>query len=694
MPMNDVLNRSGRLLNAYVRMALIPVGTGACFLLMFTVFRVILALQHGDLLTHSNAHAIAQSFLTGVRFDLRVTCIALLPVIFIPLINTRLYRLVCTIWLTCLFSGFVLLSIMELEFYREFAQRLNILVVQYLKEDPATVLAMIWQGFPIVQYVAFWIVASAAGYYVIRTLLAAAFTHNSRTNTVTIAETNAVTNARHHLSVLQAIPLIVILLITDALLARGTLRGGPPLRWGDAYHSDVMFLNHLALNGIFTFSKALLDQDQVGKNAKWSASMADDMAISLTRGLVLGEADQLIETGSKVLLRTTHASQERDKPLNVVVVLMESFSGQFVGTLGNENQVTPEFDELAERGVLFTRAFSNGTHTHQGTFATFSCFPNLPGHEYLMQQREGMNHFSGLSAVLSEYASVFLYNGDFSWDNQKGFFTNQGIDRFIGRFDYVNPVFEDDVWGVSDEDMFNRAVVELDSLAATEKPFIAYLQTLSNHLPYSTPPHDELSPVAGPLSNGMSDRLTAMKYSDWALGEFFRTVTDKPWYRDTIFVVLGDHGFGTSTQLTEINLLRFHVPLLFLAPGLDPARLETIASQVDVVPTILGLLGSTAPQQCWGRNLLGLDPTDPGFAMIKPSGSEPTTALVKGNDILTFDHEIGAHIYTIFHSRPEPVVSDNSNDALKSFPLPRNLKPLSKVPCSALKTIPAGTASI
>ena len=161
------------------------------------------------------------------------------------------------------------------------------------------------------------------------------------------------------------------------------------------------------------------------------------------------------------------------------------------------------------------------------------------------------------------------------------------MQSFVGRNDYVDPLFVDDVWGVSDQDMFDRAVLELDKLSQ-QGPFIAYLQSLSNHLPYNIPQSDRFDAITD--QGELSERLTAMKYSDWALGKFFDEIKSKPYYDNTIFVVLGDHGFGTSTQLTEINLLRFHVPLLFVAPGLKSLSSDVVASQVDVIPTILGLL--------------------------------------------------------------------------------------------------------
>tara|TARA_R110001599_G_C12277316_1_gene663120 strand:+ start:42745 stop:43860 length:1116 start_codon:yes stop_codon:yes gene_type:complete len=315
--------------------------------------------------------------------------------------------------------------------------------------------------------------------------------------------------------------------------------------------------------------------------------------------------------------------------------MMESFSGAFTGALSHDQGITPEFDKLAVRGLLFDHFFSNGTHTHQGMFASVACFPNLPGHEYLMQQTEGQHYFSGLPALLKPmgFSDIYVYNGLFAWDNQEGFFRNQAMTRFIGRDSYVKPVFMDPTWGVSDEDMFNRALEELNRLPVGA-PFFAILQTLSNHTPYALPETLAFEPVSG--FGRLDEHLTAQRYSDWALGQFFDRASLEPWFDQTLFVIVGDHGFGLDRQLSDIDLLRFHVPLLLLGPGIQSTygnRIHTIGTQVDIVPTVVSLLGKPFTHQCWGRDLLALPEGDPGFGIIKPSGSDQTVALIRGNRI-------------------------------------------------------------
>ena len=283
-------------------------------------------------------------------------------------------------------------------------------------------------------------------------------------------------------------------------------------------------------------------------------------------------------------------------------------------------------------------------------FATMACFPNLPAFEYLMRMPEGAHQFSGLPQLLSTrgFDDVYVYNGNFQWDNQSGFFSNQGMTRFVGREDFVNPVFMDPTWGVSDQDMFDRSVQELDKLAKAPdgKPFYALLQTLSNHTPYALPKDLPVTPVTG--HGSLDEHLTAMRYADWSLGQFFAKVKNEPWYQDTLFVIVGDHGFGNNEQITEMDLSRFNVPLLLIGPGVQEtfgARRDTVGSQIDVVPTVLARFGKPTQHQCWGRDLLGLPQGDPGVAVIKPSGSDQTVALVTGDRILVKPRDRDAVLY-------------------------------------------------
>lgn len=605
------------------------------WLLLLSGLRGLLLAYNQEMLGSTSTADLVEAFSNGLRFDLRLIVYISVPLVLgmlIPWLMNQRRALVA--WLTFSAAISILLGIIELDFYREFHQRLNSLVFQYLNEDPATVLSMIWHGFPVVTLLSAWL-----GCSVLMWLLFSVAERKTRAYALP---------DRRYSYITQGLAFSICLVIC-VVAARGTLRQGPPLRWGDAYTTHSMFANHLGLNPVLSLYNAAKTTFSSHRDNIWKATLPAEQAQDITRDLVLTAHDQLIDADSAAIRRLFSPVLDTQLPVrNVVVILMESFAGRYTGALGSTDQITPEFDQLSKEGLLFTRFFSNGTHTHQGMFASMACFPNLPAFEYLMQTPEGGNQFSGLPQLLStrQFQDAYVYNGDFAWDNQQGFFSNQGMTHFVGRNDYINPVVSDPTWGVSDQDMFDRSIIELNKLEH-DKPFYALLQTLSNHTPYALPDVLPVEPVTG---HGSLDlHLTAMRYSDWALGEFFKQAKQQPWYKDTLFVVLGDHGFGAPEQMTEMDLYRFHVPMLLLAPGIQEqfgTHNATVASQVDMVPTIMGRLGDDVQHQCWGRDVLSLAADDPGFAIIKPSGSDQTVALIKGDRILIQPKDVNARVWT------------------------------------------------
>ncbi len=615
--------------------------SGLAIMLMLSGLRLALLMYNREMIGDTPTSTFVEAFFNGLRFDLRLVVYLLIPLLLAVLSARAMrWRGLFRAWLTVASSVVLLCGLMEMDFYREFHQRLNGLVFQYVKEDPKTVLSMIWYGYPVVRYLLAWAFVTW--------LLSLVFKRFDRLTRPRVA---APANVGRSVAPWYArVGVFVVILLIAVVAARGTLRQGPPLRWGDAYTTDSNFANQLGLNGSLTLIAAAKSRMSEDRDNIWKATLPQDQAQTTVRDMLLTPHDTLVDSDTAAVRRNFQPPQGNTLPIkNVVVILMESFAGHSVGALGAEGNITPYFDKLAQEGLLFDHFFSSGTHTHQGMFATMGCFPNLPGFEYLMQTPEGSHKLSGLPEMLSAargYDDVYVYNGDFAWDNQSGFFSNQGMTTFIGRNDYVNPVFSDPTWGVSDQDMFNRGNEELAKRGAAGKPFYALLQTLSNHVPYALPAELPVDKVTG--RGSLDLHLTAMRYSDWALGQFFEKARKEPYFKETLFIVLGDHGFGNEQQITEMDLGRFNIPLLLIGPGIQEKFGKvnhTVGSQPDVVPTIMGRLGGASQHQCWGRDLLNLPAGDPGFAVIKPSGSEQTVAIVKGDRILVEPRDMDTRLY-------------------------------------------------
>ncbi|WP_122438774.1 LTA synthase family protein [Pseudomonas viridiflava] len=617
--------------------------SGLALMVMYTLLRIGLLVYNREMIGDTPASTFIEALFNGMRFDLRLTVYLLIPLM-LSLFSARAMaaRGFFRFWLTLVGSITLFFGLMEMDFYREFHQRLNGLVFQYVKEDPKTVLSMLWYGFPVVRYLLAWAVVTW--------LLSLVFKGIDRVTRPRSALSGGGAGTRSIAPWYMRIGVFFLVLIVAVICARGTLRQGPPLRWGDAYTTESNFANQLGLNGTLTLITAAKSRMSEDRDNIWKATLPQAGAQQTVRDMLLTSHDKLVEPDIAAVRRDFTPPAENTLPIrNVVVILMESFAGHSVGALGSDANITPNFDKLSKEGLLFDHFFSNGTHTHQGMFATMACFPNLPGFEYLMQTPEGSHKLSGLPQLLSagrNYDDVYVYNGNFAWDNQSGFFSNQGMTNFVGRDDFVNPVFSDPTWGVSDQDMFDRGAQELKA-RQDGKPFYALLQTLSNHTPYALPENLPVERVTG--HGSLDEHLTAMRYSDWALGQFFEKAKKEPYFKNTLFVVLGDHGFGNNRQLTEMDLGRFNVPMLLIGPGVQEKfgqRSSIVGTQVDVVPTIMGRLGGQTRNQCWGRDLLNLPEGDKGFGVIKPSGSEQVVAIISGNRILIEPTEMPAKLLT------------------------------------------------
>jgi phosphoglycerol transferase MdoB-like AlkP superfamily enzyme len=658
------------------------------WLMLFTVLRIGLLIRNALLFSSIPVQTLFKSFLVGSRFDCIVVCQLLLPLLAWLLIprfgwqyQKRLVHLLPLVF-SLLWAPLIFLSMAEWEFYWEFQDRFNNLAIQYLADDPSTVLSMIWNGYPVLWYCSLWVCITALLHYgqkrlLKRSLLPIPFTLN------------------RHLQ--QVIPVGVLVAIFLFVGARGTLRQGPPLRWGDAYFSDTAAANHLALNGIFCLTKSILERSNNDRSGFWLKSVPQDKAFTVVRNLVLQPGDRLFSPEQYPLLRIPGESSRTvefsPRPRNLVVILMESFSGEFVHTLGAPYNATPRFDQLSKQGILFDHFFSQGSHTHQGIFATLCSFPNLPGYEFLMSNDAGMQPFLSLPSILKNkgYQTLYVYNGSNTWDNQEGFFRNQGVQVFIGRDDYINPLHKDPTWGVSDEDMFMRAAEEIGRLTKS-RPTFAFLQTLSNHVPFNLPPPAPFNDLTGPQQ--LLPRLNGIRYADWALGNFIDKVSREPWFKNTLFVILGDHGFAFESKQAELDLDDYHIPLLIYYPGdtrYAGRRVHTVASQVDVLPTSLGVLGIRTANQAWGRDLFRLDSSDPGWAVLKPAGNSQKVAFIQGNSLLVMKPGFNSELWQ-YKLNPWQANTINGQNSM-AIDLSQSLCSYLKTGLTALQTNRTGMAS-
>jgi phosphoglycerol transferase MdoB-like AlkP superfamily enzyme len=307
-------------------------------------------------------------------------------------------------------------------------------------------------------------------------------------------------------------------------------------------------------------------------------------------------------------LHRTRVAPRPGPPLNLVILVEESLGAPFVGHLGGL-PLTPNLDRLAAQGWAFTRLYATGTRTARGLEAIESGFAPTPAPAVLKLPRAQGGFFT-LAELLRRrgYATEFIYGGVANFDNMRGFDLANGFDRVIEQEHFENPAFLG-TWGVADEDLVAKAHETF--VAHGDKPFFAVLLSGSNHDPFEYPP-GRIEPYEQPDDT----RRNAMKYADYAIGRLFELARAAPYFGRTIFVVVADHDarvYGADFVPVE----HFRVPAVIVGPGVPVRRDGRLASQLDLGPTLLHLLGIPDPHPMTGRDLLALPARDPGLALMQ-----------------------------------------------------------------------------
>lgn len=296
-------------------------------------------------------------------------------------------------------------------------------------------------------------------------------------------------------------------------------------------------------------------------------------------------------------LERTIAAHGPARRRNVVLVSIESLGADYVGALGDGRGLTPNLDRLAGEGLLFTHVYATGLRTVRGLEALTLSVPPTPGHAVPM--RPDHTGFETLGEVFRAqgYEALYLYGGYSQFDNMKNFFGDNGytvIDRTAIDAAHIS---HETIWGVADEDLFAQALREIDRRAAAGRPVFAHVMTTSNHRPF-TYPDGRIDLPSG------SGRDGAVKYTDYAIGRFMAEAARRPWFADTLFVFVADHT-SHGRGRTDLPPENFHIPLLMVAPGwLAPGRVDQLASQIDVGPTVLALLGIPYTSRFFGQDIL------------------------------------------------------------------------------------------
>lgn len=569
-------------------------------LCLFAFLRLFFLITHFDQADQAGTADLFLSFVVGIRFDqIIILFVLLLPLLVLPWISNfrPLVRKSLVGYFILTYSLISAVALIDIGFFAQFDSHLNYLAYEYLDEG-----ALAWNLIGADRHLSWfsvtWLILTALLFWVIVKL--------TRFFSNPIASASLSKRSFYFIAALALV----------ALGMRGRA-GLSPLSWGAAYFSQHRFVNQLSLNGIYTLAKSFAEENRNPRLSNLDESrrfrFTDFSKGMATVRAMLETPNETWHEGTLPLMRTAHQPNSRFgfRP-NIMIVMMESWAGQHTGALGSDRGLTPSFDRLADKGMLFMNFYASGVRTNYGLGATLCSYPSLPGRA-IMKRYSASHPFVSISELLHQrgYFNGFIYGGDLVFDNIEGFFREKQFDRFWGEDDFSR---EDKFskWGVPDHLLFERVVAIVDSLP---RPFQLTVLTLSNHEPYELPD----SSVRRYFDDSDSSKVfNSLLYADHALGKFMTSMRQAPSFDSTIFLFTSDHGRYGPSRLW-IDPWHFRVPLLIYSPSLIDSggtRITTFGSQTDITPTLMGLLGGEYTHASWGRNLLALAPNDGGFAAM------------------------------------------------------------------------------
>lgn len=505
---------------------------------------------------------------------LKTTWPAILPFLFVLPLAAFTYTSRAGQWVLYGFAllllyGLLFVAASELVFWNEFSVRFNFIAVDYLVYTNE-VIGNIRESYPIGRWLALLVVGALVVFAIGRRGLRA------RDNGSRFWQRGKV--------------VLVWLLLT--VISVAAVNGSMKDRTGNNY------VNELAGNGIYQFFNAFRSSHL--DYAKFYRTLPDAKAFGLVReGLKTPDATYLSDDPQDLTRAIRHAGAE--KHLNVVLISVESLSGDYLGTFGNKENITPYLDSLVDQSLFFDKLYANGTRTVRGLEALSLSVPPTPG-DSLLKEHDNENLFS-LADIFNDrgYQSDFVYGGYGQFDNMNYFFSHNGY-RTVDRRDIPKgtTIHSENVWGVADEDLYTLALKQMDEAHAAGKPFFLHIMTTSNHRPYTFP--------EGRVKQAQYTRAGAVAYTDWSIGDFIKRARAKSYFDDTVFVITADH-CAASAGKTSVPINRYHIPLWIYAPKhIQPQRVDRLMGQVDIAPTLLGLLNFSYRSRFFGYDLFQLEP--------------------------------------------------------------------------------------
>jgi len=540
----------------------------------------------------------------GVRADLIMVCLWILfPCLVILFFKPNQWQKIWdkfTYYWACL--GAILIIFMELAtpgFIMQYDVRPNRLFVEYLKY-PVEVISTLWNGFraALIFGAALTVIVSILAIYLIR-------------------DKDEKITKKSYWIILLTWPLIILVLVA---CIRSTTQHRPANPAFFSITGDAL-VNSLVISSSYSVLFAIYNLKHEAKSSEVYGELSQEIVMKENLSWPWLQEYQFNNPELPTLHNQT-AFIERQKPLNLVILLQESLGATFVESLGGL-AVTPELEKIKNEGWWFEQLYATGTRSVRGIEAVTAGFMPTPAQSVVKLSLSQKNFFTLADLLKSQgFHTEFIYGGEAHFDNMRSFFTGNGFQQIIDIKNIKNPVFVGS-WGASDEDLYNHAHQHLIKLHQRNQPFFSLIFSSSNHEPFEFPDgRIELYEQPKDTVNN------AVKYADYALGDFIKKAKASPYWKDTVFLIVADHDdrvYGNNLVPVE----KFHIPGLILGADIQPKKIQPLASQIDLGPTLLSLMGVTGSHPMIGRDFARY-PNQNGRALMQ---FEDYFALMEENNL-------------------------------------------------------------
>lgn len=546
--------------------------------------RIVLLFNAFSLLDRAPS-TLFKVFLWGFLYDLAAASYFVIPVVvYLGVLPQRIFE---SKWHQRLTTAFIFLAlyafaftfVAEWFFWDEFGVRFNFIAVDYLVYTNE-VLGDIYESYPLP--------AILGGLLLVTVILQFLLHRTGLLKRWFESKTSAKNRIAWGIGILL-LPVVSTMVLNNRMVAG----------FSNNYNQE------LAKNGYYSLFAAFRDNQL--DYQKFYRTENNREVFSQVRRLIKTDNSIFLSSDVKDLTRFVE-NEGPEKHYNVIQITVESLSAKFMAAFGNKNNLTPNLDELARRGILFTNFYATGTRTVRGMEALALSVPPTPGRSIIKRPKN--EHLFSLGSVFQSrgYDTVFIYGGYGYFDNMNYFFGNNGY-RVVDRASVAeDAVTFANIWGACDEDLYNWVLREADRSYAAGKPFYHFVMTTSNHRPYTYPE----GKIDIPSHTG---RAGAVKYTDYAIGQLIRKAAEKPWFANTVFVIVADH-CASSAGKTDLPVNKYHIPLILYNPHLfRPEKVDRLCSQIDYSPTLLALLHWTYESRFYGKNIFEMQ-SEEGRAFV------------------------------------------------------------------------------